>query len=238
MTTAIGCSFGRGGPGDGVAALARGVESARLGRPSLDCVSRGSPPPRRASGTVKRRMPIPRTSQAPPASVSNNGLAGVAARGLLSFRPRFRGAPQLFGPRRRLGLDGRPDGRRRRRAAGDGLCADRRAAAAIRAVHGHRDDGRGGPVRFVAATHQRSDQRHFDCRVERAGWVSGYRAAASGDRAGLSGRRGADGDHALAAGRPHAVRFARGDRRLHARGGLSDRARSGQEPVGDSTRRS
>ena len=51
------------------------------------------------------------------------------------------------------------------------------------------------------------------------------------------GRRGANRHLAAAAGRPDALRFARGDRRLHARGRGAVGARSTQKPAGIACRR-
>ena len=91
---------------------------------------------------------------------------------------------------------------------------------------------RGGTLRFVEAADQWADQRHFHRRVER-------RSSAFPTRIGcnlaivLAFLVGAVqwADHAAAAGRPEPLHLARGDRRLHARGRHSDRARPGQEPV-------
>ncbi len=76
-----------------------------------------------------------------------------------------------------------PDGGRRGRAAGDGLCANRRHPAAVRAVHGDRDDGRWRTARFVEAAHQRSDQRDLDRRAECPGRFRRCRTNSGGDSA-------------------------------------------------------
>ena len=119
-----------------------------------------------------------------------------------------------------------------RRAPGDGLRQDRRAAAAIRSLHGHRDDCRRGAVRLVEATDQRPDQRdlHRLSSVRWSGSATPEQIQAAVLLAFLVGAIQL-GITLLRLGRPHPVHLARGDRRLHVGAARSARPRPAQEPA-------